>query len=41
MKKLERSWARWKGKIIGEEEAESSFGVGTLRRGHCYDVHED
>jgi len=40
LKKLERNWARWKGKKIGEEEA-SSFRAGTLRGGYCYDAHED
>jgi len=41
LKKLERSWARWKKKVIGEGEAESSSRVGTLREGYCYDVCED
>ena len=40
LKELERNWARWKGKEIGEEEASSSR-VGTLRGGYCYDVRKD
>ena len=40
LKKLERNWARWKGKEIGEGKT-SSFRVGTLRRGYCYDACED
>ena len=40
LKKLERNWARWKGKKIGEGKT-SSFRVGTLRRGYCYDTCED
>ena len=40
MKKLERNWARWKGKEIGEREASSS-GVGTLKGGYCYDAYEN
>ena len=39
LKKLEKSWARWKGKEIGEGEA-GSFGVGILRGGYCYSVLE-
>ena len=38
MKKLEKNWARWKGKAIGEREAGSFSGVGTLRGGYCYSV---
>ena len=37
LKKLERNWARWKRKEIEEGEASYS-GVGTLRRGYCYDI---
>jgi len=37
LKKLERSWVRWKGKEIGEGETSSSK-VGTLRRRYCYGV---
>jgi len=38
LKKLEKNWARWKGKAIGEREAGSFSGVGTLREGYCYSV---
>ena len=41
LKKLKRNWARWKGKVIREEEAGSSSRVETLRGGYCYDVHEN
>jgi len=41
LKKLEKNWARWKGKEIGEGDAGSSSGVGTLRGGYYYYVHED
>jgi len=37
LKKLEKSWARWKEKEIGEGEASSSR-VGTLRGRYCYDM---
>jgi len=39
LKKLEKSWARWKGKEIGKGEV-GSFGVGILRGGYCYSVLE-
>jgi len=38
LKKLERNWARWKGKEIEEGEAGSSSGVGTLRGRYYYGV---
>ena len=41
LKKLERNWIRWKEKAIGEGEAGSSSGVGTLKEGYYYDVHEN
>jgi len=41
LKKLERNWARWKGKEIKEGEAKSSSRVGTLRGGYCYNMCED
>ena len=41
LKKLKRNWAKWKGKVIGEREAESSSRVGTLKGGYYYDAHED
>ena len=37
LKKLEKIWARWKGKEIGEGEASSS-GDRTLREGYCYNA---
>jgi len=40
LKKLERNWARWKRKKIGEGEASFS-GVGILRRRYCYDIYQD
>jgi len=40
LKNLERNWARWKGKEIGEKEAGSSSRVGTLRGEYCYNVVE-
>ena len=39
LKKLERSWARWKGREIGEGEASSSR-VETLRGGYYYNMLE-
>jgi len=41
LKKLERNWARWKGKEIGEGEAGSSSRVRTLRGGYCYDIYKN
>jgi len=41
LKKLERNWARWKGKEIEKGEAGSSSGVKTLRGEYCYDTCED
>jgi len=35
-KKLEKSWARWKGKEIEEGEAGSSSGIETLRGMYYY-----
>ena len=35
LRKLKRSWTRWKKKAIGEREASSS-GVRTLRERYCY-----
>jgi len=37
LKKLEKNWARWEGKEIGEGKANSS-GNRTLREGYCYSV---
>jgi len=40
LKKLEKNWARWKGKKVGEEEAGSSSRVEILREGYCYNAVE-
>jgi len=41
LKKLEKNWARWKGKEIGKGEAGSFSGVETSRGGYCYDMYEN
>ena len=39
LKKLEKNWARWNGKEIGEEKASFSRGE-TLREGYYYGMLE-